>query len=120
VAWDFEKSGDHKSAINKWREIFGTSFPDAIAACHNCNDRRGKRPWEKWLEANFPDTSIMSIMKINEYRKLYPYAAPEGADSRLTESELLEYNSIVNDWDGIWSRAVKLRNQINKRKKSKL
>jgi hypothetical protein len=28
VAWDFEKSGDHKSAINKWREIFGTNFPE--------------------------------------------------------------------------------------------
>jgi hypothetical protein len=93
---------------------------NAIAACHNCNDRRGKKHWEKWLEYNFPDTSKIRIKKINEYRELYPYSAPGGANSRLTESELLEYNSILNDWEGIWSRAVQLRNQINLRKKSKL
>ena len=26
-AWEFERKGDHKSAIGKWREIFGPSFP---------------------------------------------------------------------------------------------
>lgn len=27
-AWNYEKDGDHKSAINKWREIFGIYFPE--------------------------------------------------------------------------------------------
>ena len=26
-AWNYEKNDDHKSAINKWREIFGDQFP---------------------------------------------------------------------------------------------
>ena len=30
-AWAFESNGDHKSAIGKWREVFGPSFPSYSA-----------------------------------------------------------------------------------------
>lgn len=48
---------------------------------------------------------------------MLPLHPPAGPWDRLTESELTQYYSIMNDWQEIWLRALKLRDQVNARRK---
>lgn len=90
---------------------------NVIAACHSCNDQRGKKPWRKWLEDKYNEEALPRIAKIESYLESYPYAPPAGPWDRLTESELTQYYAIMNDWQGLWQRALKLRDQISARRK---
>lgn len=90
---------------------------NVIAACHSCNDQRGKKPWRKWLEDKFLAEAPDRISKIESYLECYPYLPPAGPWDRLTESELTQYYSIMNDWQEIWLSALKLRDQVNARRK---
>lgn len=90
---------------------------NVIAACHSCNDRRGKTPWRQWLEDKYKVSASYRISKIESYLARYPYAPPSGPWDRLTESELTQYYAIMNDWQDLWQRAQKLRDQISARRK---
>jgi len=90
---------------------------NVIAACHSCNDQRGKMPWKKWLEDKYNVAAPGRISKIESYLARYPYVPPAGPWDRLTESELIQYYAIMNDWHYLWQRALKLRDQISARRK---
>lgn len=89
---------------------------NVIAACHSCNDKRGKKPWKKWLGDNYGVEAPERISKIETYLARYPYTPPAGPWERLTESEMTQYYTIMNDWQELWLRAQKLRDQISARK----
>ncbi|NQF13828.1 HNH endonuclease [Brevibacillus sp. HB1.3] len=89
---------------------------NVIAACHLCNDKRGKKPWKKWLEDNYNVNAPVRVSKIESYLERYPYTPPAGPWERLTESEMTQYFSIINDWQELWLRAQKLRDQISARR----
>lgn len=91
---------------------------NVIAACHSCNDQRGKLPWRKWLEDKYNVAAPERISKIESYLALYPYAPPTGPWDRLTQSEMTQYYTILNDWQELWQRALKLRDQISARRKN--
>lgn len=90
---------------------------NVIAACHDCNDRRGKKQWDRWLETQFPEFAGKRIQKIHQYLRQFAYVVIDKPESRLIDEELQEYYSIMSEWELLWQRARKLRNNINKRVK---
>ncbi|REE84579.1 HNH endonuclease [Paenibacillus taihuensis] len=96
---------------------------NTIAACHDCNDTRGKSSWEKWVKKKNKDKDIaqMRIEKIEQFMIDYPYTGPKiGAMSRLTPDELEEYSRILHEWSILWQNARKLRNRVKERLKQEL
>lgn len=93
----------------------GLCLGNAVPACHDCNDHRGKRDWREYLEEQFPDDATPRIEKIEEYLRQYPYVPTPNADSVLSLDESREYASILEDWAILWSRARVLKKQIHAR-----
>ncbi|MEF3313791.1 HNH endonuclease [Paenibacillus sp. GYB004] len=89
---------------------------NVVPACHDCNDRRGKKPWESWLRQNYPADAETRVITIVRYLQQYPYTPPERPEERLTEEERQEYESILSEWGHLWQRARALRDQIARKK----
>jgi hypothetical protein len=68
-----------------------------VPACHHCNDRRGKKPWEMWLRQSYPADAEIRVKTIIRYLQQYPYKHPEKPETRLTEEEWKEYESIMSE-----------------------
>jgi hypothetical protein len=88
---------------------------NVVPACHDCNDRRGKKPWESWLRQNYPEDAEIKVKTIVRYLQQYPYTHQERPEERLTEEERQEYESIMSEWGRLWQRARALRDQIARR-----
>jgi hypothetical protein len=91
---------------------------NVIAACHDCNDRRGNKDWESWLRLNYSSDANSMIQKINVYLQKFSYVTPENPEMRITDEERGEYGSIMSEWDELWKRARKLRDKINNRRQN--
>jgi hypothetical protein len=90
-------------------------FGNAVPACHDCNDKRGKKDWHTWLEAQFQAATALRIERIEQYLHEFPYIQPT-PESRLTADELSEYNLLLQEWDSIWQRARLLKDRVHLRR----
>ncbi|MGK9251808.1 HNH endonuclease [Paenibacillus humicus] len=88
---------------------------NVISACHDCNDRRGNKPWESWLRQNYPLEAEQRVNVISQYLEKYPYKVLGKPEDRLTAEEWQKYQAIMRDWDDVWERARALRDQIASR-----
>jgi hypothetical protein len=90
---------------------------NVVPACHDCNDRRGKKPWELWLRQSYPADAEMRVKTMIRYLQQYPYKLQEKPETRLNKEEWQEYESIMSEWGHIWERARTLRDQITRKQK---
>lgn len=90
---------------------------NAVPACHDCNDLRGKIDWRVFLFDAFPDAAAERAGKIDSYLSEYPYSPPADPLDRLEPNERAEYLSILDDWDRLLARARTLRDEIKRRTK---
>lgn len=88
---------------------------NVVAACHGCNDKRGKKHWETWLKSEFPADADLRIHTIKQYLETFPYFKPKNPETRLTEEEWKEYDAILKEWDQLWNRARDLRDRVKER-----
>lgn len=85
---------------------------NVVPACHDCNDRRGKKPWEPWLRQFYPVDAETRVKSILRYLQKYPYTRNERPEERLSKADLQEYESIMSEWGLLWQRARVLRDRI--------
>jgi len=88
-----------------------------VPSCHECNDRRGSKYWIDYINASDYDDKESKISRIKQYLKKYPYTPPKEL-STLTDEEANEYREIIKEWEFIWQRLRKLRDEIKDRRKN--
>ena len=101
------------------KELGVLCLGNAVPACHDCNDRRGKRDWREYLRRYHPQDAKDREAKIDEYLQAYPYSPPIDPHESLTADEKQEYLNLLSEWDTLWKRAQALRDKIKARRAPK-
>lgn len=99
---------DHLIAASKHGEyVIGNIVP----ACQTCNDTRGNGDWKPFLKRISGDNYGDRLDKINGHIDKYEYVVNNPV-TRLKAHQAKEYNLILAEWNDLWERSRRLRDDL--------
>lgn len=82
-----------------------------IPACQRCNDQMGNKQWESFLQKTAGSEYEIRRQRILNHIKKYEYVKSD-PKSRLTATQLSEFDTILSEWEDLWSRARQFRDSL--------